>query len=320
VAAVKRIIGPTAIEARGVSFAYPDRVQALVDLSFQAMEGEVVAVMGANGSGKTTLLKVLMRLLRPEQGEVLLGGDDIRHLRQSNLYRRVGMVFQNPADQLFAASVEEDVAFGPRNLGLSEAEVACRVAQSLAAVDALALGKRPIHHLSYGQQKRVCLAGVLAMQAGILLLDEPTAGLDPVGESQMIDLLVQLNRRQKVTLVIATHCVDLLPVLADRIYVLSKGHVWQEGAPHEVLADPCRVAQAGLRIPLVAQLFRQLQERNRMPVGAIPLTVAEAEQRILDWLAAVVVGQIANLPASRQDDSLPHDHDPAIAVREGDRP
>ena len=290
---MKRIIGPTAIEARGVSFAYPDGIQALVDLSFRAMEGEIVAVMGANGSGKTTLLKVLMRLLHPEPGEVLLGAADVRNLRASELYRRVGMVFQNPADQLFAASVEEDVAFGPRNEGLSEAEVAQRVEQSLAAVDALAPRKRPIHHLSYGQQKRVCLAGVLAMQAGILLLDEPTAGLDPAGESQMIDLLVELNRQQKVTLIIATHCVDLLPVLADRIYILARGRVWQEGAPHEVLADPQRVAEAGLRIPLVAQLFHQLQDHSGMPVGAIPLTVAEAEQQILHWLAAADAGPIA---------------------------
>ena len=283
---MNRVVGPTAIEARNVAFAYPDGIQALADLSFRALEGELVAVMGANGSGQTTLLKVLMRLLHPEQGEVLSGTDDVRNLRQSELYRRMGMVFQNPADQLFAASVEEDVAFGPRNQGLSEADVAARVEQSLAAVEALALRKRPIHHLSFGQQKRVCLAGVLAMQAGILLLDEPTAGLDPAGEAQMIDLLVQLNRQQKVTLIIATHCVDLLPVLADRIYVLSRGRVWQEGSPHEVLADPQRVAEAGLRIPLVAQLFHQLQDHSSPPVGSIPLTVAEAEQQIRQWLAA----------------------------------
>ena len=195
------------------------------------------------------------------------------------------MVFQNPADQLFGASVEEDVAFGPRNLDLSEAEVATRVEQSLAAVDALGLRHRPIHHLSYGQQKRVALAGVLAMQPGVLLLDEPTAGLDPVGQSQMIELLLRLNRQQKVTLIIATHCVDLLPVLADRVYVLSQGRVWQEGSPREVLADPDRAAQVGLRIPLIAQLFHQLQHQHGMAADAIPLTVAEAQQQILQWLA-----------------------------------
>ena len=138
-----RDTGPTAIEARGISFAYPDGIQALADLSFRAAEGELVAVMGANGSGKTTLLKLLMRLLHPQRGEVFLGTDDVCKLRPGDLYRRMGMVFQNPADQLFAASVEEDVAFGPRNQGLSQAEVARRVEQSLAAVDALALASTP---------------------------------------------------------------------------------------------------------------------------------------------------------------------------------
>ena len=127
---MKRISAPVAIEAHDVHFAYPDGITALDGVSFRAHEGEFVAVMGANGSGKTTLLKILMRLLQPQRGEVRLAAADIRHLRPAELYRRVGMVFQNPADQLFAASVEEDVAFGPRNLGLSEAEVAARVEQS----------------------------------------------------------------------------------------------------------------------------------------------------------------------------------------------
>jgi cobalt/nickel transport system ATP-binding protein len=282
---VKPIAAIAAIEARDVRFAYPNGTEALADLTFRAMEGEFVAVMGGNGSGKTTLLKVLMRLLLPQKGEVRMGTADVRGLRPAELYRRMGMVFQNPADQLFGPSVAQDVAFGPRNLGLSEAEVAARVEESLGAVDALALADRPIHQLSYGQQKRVCLAGVLAMQPGILLLDEPTAGLDPAGESQMIDLLVRLNREQKATLVIATHCVDLLPVLADRIYVLGAGCVLQEGPPREVLADPRRAAQAGLRIPLVAQLFHQLHGSNGHSTDALPLTVAEGRQQILQWLA-----------------------------------
>jgi cobalt/nickel transport system ATP-binding protein len=284
---VKRITTPLAIEAQDIHFAYPDGLEALTDVSFRAYEGEFLAVMGANGSGKTTLLKILMRLLQPQQGEVRLGATDIRHLRPTDLYRRVGMIFQNPADQLFGASVEEDVAFGPRNLGLPEAEVAARVEQSLAAMDALELRRRPIHHLSYGQQKRICLAGVLAMQPGLLLLDEPTAGLDPAGETRMIELLLQLNRRQKTTLIVATHCVDLLPVLADRVCVLAGGRVQQEGSPREVLADPRRAAQAGLRIPLIAQLFHQLQDQRAIATDAIPLTVAEARQQICQWLASV---------------------------------
>ena len=180
VSLVNSLNGELAIQADGVSYAYPDGIEALADLSFHAAPGEFVAVMGANGAGKTTLMKVLMRLLQPQKGEVRLGDRNIAALRPAELYRPVGMVFQNPADQLFAASVEEDVAFGPRNLGLPEAEVAERVDEALAAVDAVALRDRPIHHLSFGEQKRVCLAGVLAMRPAILVLDEPIAGLDPV--------------------------------------------------------------------------------------------------------------------------------------------
>lgn len=282
---MNRVAGPIAIEAQDVHFAYPEGIEALADLSFRAEQGEFVTVMGANGSGKTTLLKILMRLLQPQRGAVRLGPDDVCGLSPGQLYSRVGMVFQNPADQLFGASVEEDVAFGPRNLGLSEAEVAARVEQSLTAVDAMELRGRPIHQLSYGQQKRACLAGVLAMQPGVLLLDEPTAGLDPRGESQMIDLLMDLNRRQNTTLIVATHCVDLLPVLADRICVLAQGRVCQEGSPQEVFADPRRVVQAGLRIPLVAQLFHELRDSHGLTPGELPLTVAEAKRQLLPWLA-----------------------------------
>jgi cobalt/nickel transport system ATP-binding protein len=195
------------------------------------------------------------------------------------------MVFQNPADQLFATSVEQDVAFGPRNLGLADAEVSARVKEALAAVGMLALRDRPIHHLSFGQQKRVCLAGVLAMQPPILLLDEPTAGLDPVGEAQMIELLMELNRRQKITLVLATHCVDFLPVRADRIYVLADGRVRQVGTPREVFANPDRAAEAGLRIPLVAQLFHAYCEACGASGDELPLTIAEAQQRMLQWFS-----------------------------------
>jgi cobalt/nickel transport system ATP-binding protein len=304
---VNRTLGQTAVAANDLRFAYPDGTEAIAGLSFHAAEGEFVAVMGANGSGKTTLMKVLMRLLRPQQGDVHLGGSDIRDLSAAELYRRVGMVFQNPADQLFAASVEQDVAFGPRNLGLAEAEVATRVEEALAAADALTLRDRPIHHLSYGQQKRVCLAGVLAMRPSVLLLDEPTAGLDPAGESQMIELLMRLNRFQKVTLILATHGVDLLPVLADRICVLSKGHVWQDGSPREVLADPRRTAQVGLRIPLVAQLFYELGNHNGAASQPLPLTIAEGRRQILRWLAG------SGAPVAQEGNSAP-------AAEEGGQP
>ena len=278
--------GQLAIQAEGVSYTYPDGIEALVELSFHAAPGEFVAVMGANGAGKTTLMKVLMRLLQPQKGEVRLGDRNIAALRPAELYRHVGMVFQNPADQLFATSVEEDVAFGPRNLGLPETEVAERVDQTLAEVDALNLRDRPIHHLSFGEQKRVCLAGVLAMQPAILVLDEPIAGLDPLSESHMVELLLRLNRQQKITMILSTHSVDLLPVLAHRICVLSKGRVQQDGPPHEILSDPAAIARCGLRLPLISQLFHELGREEVMAGEPLPLSIDQARGRILGWLAA----------------------------------
>jgi cobalt/nickel transport system ATP-binding protein len=277
-----------AIEATAIRYAYPDGLSALDDLSLHVMPGELVAVMGSNGAGKTTLMKVLMRLLHPQKGQVLLGGSDIAELRPAELYRRVGMVFQNPADQLFATTVAEDVAFGPRNMGLAEEEVAVRVEAALSIVEVTALRDRPIHHLSFGEQKRVCLACVLAMHPTILVLDEPTAGLDPMSETHMIELLVRLNRQQGITVIVCTHSVDLLPVLADRICVLDRGRIVRQGPPHEVLTDRRSAAQAGLRLPLVTQLFQELSSRHGIPMDRLPLTVDEARQDILQWITAGV--------------------------------
>ena len=175
------------------------------------------------------------------------------------------------------------MAFGPRNLGLADDEVARRVEEALAAVDALPLGGRPVHHLSFGQQKRVSLAGVLAMRPSILVLDEPTAGLDPQSETHMIELLLRLNRQERITLILATHCVDLLPVLATRIYVLREGRVHREGPPEMVLADARATAEAGLRLPLIAQLFHELDGEG-MPAERLPLTVQQARRQIRQWV------------------------------------
>ena len=274
-----------AIEAERIGYTYPGGIAALEELTFRARQGEFVAVMGANGSGKTTLMKVLMRLLGPQKGCVRLDGGDAAALRPAELYRRIGMVFQNPADQLFAATVEQDVAFGPRNMEVDEPEVAARVEKALTAADALMLRDRPIHQLSFGEQKRVCLAGVLAMEPAILVLDEPTAGLDPASESHMIELLLRLNRTRGTTLILATHSVDLLPVLADRIYVLCRGRVCREGTPQEIFADRHTAAAAGLRLPLVAQLFDDLASRHGIRSDRMPLTIDEARTQIFQWIS-----------------------------------
>jgi cobalt/nickel transport system ATP-binding protein len=275
-----------AIEADAIHFAYPHTAEALAGLTFRAAKGEMVAVMGPNGAGKTTLMKILLRLLRPQKGQVRLGTADIAGFQPAELYRRVGMVLQNPADQLFGTTVEQDVAFGPRNLGLPEAEIAERIEAALTAVDALPLRSRPVHRLSFGEQKRVCLAGVLAMRPEILVLDEPIAGLDPAGEARMIELLLRLHREQRATIILSTHSVDLLPVIADRIYVLCGGRVEREGPPREIFRDLAMLDRAGLRLPLVAQLFHGLPGRDGRAEEELPLTIDEARRLLLRWMSA----------------------------------
>lgn len=270
------------VQAEDVSFAYPDGTAALESVNFVAGAGELVAIVGANGSGKSTLMRVLMRLLRPQAGRVLLGGTDIATMHAGELYSRIGMVFQNPSDQLFAATVAQDVAFGPANLRLPADEVDRRVESALADVGATALRDRPIHHLSFGEQKRVCLAGVLAMQPAIWVLDEPTAGLDPLGELHMIELLGRLNREQKVTMIVATHELDLLAAVADRVCVMAGGRMVRTGPPGEVLTDPA-AGTIGLRRPMIAQLFADLADRDGLDAQPRPLNIDAARRAIAAW-------------------------------------
>ncbi|NVO00210.1 MAG: ATP-binding cassette domain-containing protein [Geobacteraceae bacterium] len=262
------------------SFRYPDGTVALSDINIPVAAGEFAALLGANGSGKTTLLKIMDGLIRDYQGEMLLDGSNILKLHPKDIYRKMGLVFQNPDDQLFASSVYEDVAFGPRNMGFDEQTVAERVGVALEQVDMAGLSAKNIHHLSYGQKKRVCIAGLLAMGHGILLLDEPTAGLDPMGEQRMMELLSRLNRESGVTIVMATHSVDLVPLFLDRLHILSKGRVVRGGTPEEVFTAPAEMADVKLRLPYIAELIHQLKNEEQMPFKRIPLTIGEARREI----------------------------------------
>ncbi|MBI2191560.1 MAG: ATP-binding cassette domain-containing protein [Planctomycetes bacterium] len=268
----------------GVCFTFPDGTRALHDVDFHADEGEFVALLASNGSGKTTLIKVLVGLLTPQEGSVRLGGMALADLSAPERYQAMGVVLQNPVDQLFAATVEEDVAFGPRNLGLPESEVQQRVSDALEAVSASELRGRAIHHLSFGQQKRVSLAGVLAMRPSILILDEPTAGLDPSGEAAMMRLLHRLNRSGHITIVLATHSVDLLPLFADRIYVLRHGRVLKVGTAQDIFCDQEVIEQASLRLPYVSALLYEMKHVDGVPIHGLPLTVGEARHRLLELI------------------------------------
>lgn len=265
-------------------FRYPDGTVALEDVKIEIAAGEFCALLGANGSGKTTLLKIMDGLIRDYQGEMLLDGSNILKLHPKDIYRKMGLVFQNPDDQLFASSVFEDVAFGPRNMGFDESTVAQRVAAALEQVEMAALSAKNIHHLSYGQKKRVCIAGLLAMGHGILLLDEPTAGLDPMGEQRMMELLLKLNRENGVTIAMATHSVDMVPLFLDRLHILSKGRVVRGGTPEEVFTAPAEMAEVKLRLPYIAELIHQLKHDEKLPFRRIPLTIGDARREMIELM------------------------------------
>lgn len=266
------------------SFTYPDGTAALTDIHLAVQQGEFHALLGANGSGKTTLLKAMDGLIRDYRGSVLLDGQNILKLHPKDIYRKVGLVFQNPDDQLFAHSVGEDVAFGPRNMGFGEDEVSRRVATALEQVEMTADAARNIHHLSYGQKKRVCIAGLLAMGHEILLLDEPTAGLDPVGELRMMALLQKLNRSNNVTIVMATHSVDLVPLFVEKVYILGKGRLVSSGSATEVFSSPAEMAEVRLRLPHVAELCWQLRDDGLNP-DRLPLTITEARAQLAESMS-----------------------------------
>ena len=220
-------------------------------------------------------------LVKDYQGRVLLDGADVRKLSPKQIYQKVGLVFQNPDEQLFAPTVFEDVAFGPQNMGFSQEEIVRRVNSALFAVDMDGFAKKSIHHLSFGQKKRICIAGLLAMGHEILLLDEPTAGLDPMGEYKMMDLLTKLNKEQGVTVVMATHSVDLVPLFLDRLFILSKGRIVRSGPPAEVFTAPEEMAQVKLRLPHIAELIYRLKNEDGVHFDKIPLTVGEARREII---------------------------------------
>lgn len=267
------------------SYTYADGTKALADIRLDVKQGEFVGILGSNGSGKTTLLKIMDGLFKDFKGKVLLDGTDIKKLSPKDIYRKVGLVFQNPDDQLFAPTVYEDVAFGPLNMGFSGAEVARKVEAALKDVEMEDYAKKSIHHLSFGQKKRICIAGLLAMGHEILLMDEPTAGLDPMGEYKMMNLLTRLNRDKGVTIVMATHSVDLVPLFLSRLYIVSKGHIVRGGVPEEVFTAPDEMSKVKLRLPQIAELIYRLKHEDKMNFDKIPLTIGEARREILKRVA-----------------------------------
>jgi cobalt/nickel transport system ATP-binding protein len=272
------------LSVKKVFFTYPDGTPSLSDIDLEIRRGEFIGVLGANGSGKTTLLKVMDGLMKNFEGCVELDGKAVQQLSPKEIYKKVGLVFQNSDEQLFAPTVFEDVAFGPTNMGFTGEEVTLRVTRALKDVDMEGYAKKSIHHLSFGEKKRICLAGLLAMGHEILLLDEPTDGLDPMGESRMMNLLMRLNKEKKITMVMATHRVDLVPLFLDRLYILSRGRMVRGGRPEDVFTTPDEMEEMRLKLPQIAELIYRLKHEDQLPFEKIPLTIGEAREEIMQLI------------------------------------
>jgi len=234
------------VEAIDLSFSYPDGTRALDGVSFRIEHGESVAIVGANGAGKSTLLQHLDGCLAPTVGTVRVGDSPISKATLAAVRRSVGMVFQDPDDQLFMPTVFDDVAFGPLNLGVPPQEVEARVQGALETVGAAHLRDRPPYRLSGGEKRAVAIATVLAMSPDVLVLDEPTASLDPRSRRQLIALLARFAH----TKIIATHDLDLVLDLCRRTLVLEAGRVAADGRTEEILRDRALLERCGLELPL----------------------------------------------------------------------
>jgi cobalt/nickel transport system ATP-binding protein len=274
-----------AIETINLSHTYPDGTKAIENINFSVEKGKNIAILGPNGAGKSTLLHHFNGLLLPTSGKVTVLGKEVTKQNLDEIRQKVGLVFQDPDDQLFARTVALDVAFGPTNLKLPKAEITERVNWALDVTELKGLENKAPQNLSGGQKRRASIAGVLAMKPQIIILDEPMANLDPKTSSKVLQLLMQLNKELGLTLIIATHDVDLVPLFADKICILNKGQIVLQGSPQEVFSQADLLRSFDLRLPRITHLFEILNKEDSLRGDKqYPLTIGEARREILEML------------------------------------
>lgn len=259
---------------------YPDRTEiAICGLAFTIRRGERVAVLGPNGSGKTTLLSHIMGLLEPVEGLVeVFGRSPKKDFREVS--KRIGVVFQNADEQIIGPTVMDDVAFAPLNHGLPPSEVKTLVEAIMRELDIWHLRDKIPHYLSGGEQKKVAVAGAMVMKPDLLILDEPFTGLDPKSKVEMVNLMNSLNARYGTALVITTHDMDLIPQIADQVYILNRGHLVLKGKPEEVLTRADVLREACLEPPILVDLFYRLSAAG-LPVEPV-VSAADAVRQLVE--------------------------------------
>ncbi|WP_316636848.1 energy-coupling factor transporter ATPase [uncultured Ruminococcus sp.] len=279
------------ISVQNVTFQYESqddtetvsKKQVLNDISLEIKKGEFVAILGHNGSGKSTIAKHLNAMLLPSSGKVFIDGMDTADEKLTyDIRRKVGLVLQNPDNQLVASIVEEDVAFGPENLGIPSDEIRERVDEALKAVDMVDYRLHAPHKLSGGQKQRVAIAGIIAMKPDCIVLDEPTAMLDPKGRQEVMDTILKLNRENGITIVMITHYMEEA-VLADKVYVIDNGKMLTSGIPREVFSQVELLKKHRLDVPQATELCHKLRACG-VEIKELPLTEEECTSMLKEVL------------------------------------
>lgn len=283
------------IKVENLSFSYNDEsdsdtgseIPALRNVSFSISEGEYIAVLGHNGSGKSTLAKLLNMILVPNTGKIYIDGIDITDpdFSEDNVFdvrRKIGMVFQNPDNQLVATVVEEDVAFGPENLGLAREEIRRRVNNALSVVGMTEYARHAPHKLSGGQKQRVAIAGIIAMKPRVIIFDESTAMLDPLGRREVVDIMERLNREDGITVVNITHYMDEA-ARADRVIVINDGCLTLDGTAKEVFSEVEKLHNMGLEAPQGRELINELRLCG-LNIDQSALSEAECTEALINYL------------------------------------
>lgn len=263
------------IKLENVSYRYPDSEDfennfALNNFSLEINEGEFVALLGHNGSGKSTAAKLINMILKADSGKIYIDGKNIldESFTEDDIYeirKNVGMVFQNPDNQIVATVVEEDVAFGPENLGIESEEIRRRVDEALQIVGMTEYARHAPHRLSGGQKQRVAIAGIIAMKPRCIIFDESTAMLDPLGRKEVMNTILRLNKEEKITIVLITHYMNEA-ILADKVVVMKNGSKYLEGTPSDVFSKPEKLWKAGLEVPQSVELMNELNEKLNLEI------------------------------------------------------
>ena len=265
----------------------PQEARALDGVTFTAEDGQFIGIIGHTGSGKSTLVQHLNGLLKPSSGSIIVGDTDITApgVVMNDIRKKIGLVFQYPEYQLFEETVEKDVAFGPRNLGLDEDEITERVRESLELVglDYEKFRERSPFDLSGGQKRRVAIAGVIAMKPEVLILDEPTAGLDPKAHQDVLDMVVKIHEHENNIIILVSHNMNDIAKLADKVLVMDGGKLAMQGTPEEVFAQHERLTEIGLALPHSAELMKRVAEKGLTFEGSF-LTLDDIEEEIYNYL------------------------------------